>query len=193
MTKPRIIIISAPSGTGKSTVIERIIRDPRLRLQFSISATSRAPRGQEKEGVHYYFISAEEFQARIREGLFLEYVEVYPGCFYGTPKQELERIHADGDNLLLDIDVEGALLVKKQYPSETLAIFLAPPSPEVLRDRLTKRGTDSPEVIEERLKRASYELTLAPNFDIRIVNDDLDTCCKSVSEAISRFIGQNNS
>lgn len=185
---PGIIIISAPSGTGKSSVIEKIIEDPELRLSFSISATNRLPRGEEKEGQHYFFLTDEQFQEAILQDQFVEYVEVYPGRYYGTLKKELQRIHGEGYNLLLDIDVEGALVVKGKYPSDTLAIFLAPPSLETLRERLTKRATDSPEVIEERLKRASYELKFAPQFDYTVVNDDLIICSDTVRSLVRQFL-----
>lgn len=187
-SSPGIIIISAPSGTGKSSVIERIIDDPRLKLKFSISATSREPRGEEKEGIHYFFVSEKQFRNYIEEDQFVEYVEVYPGRFYGTLKRERDRIHREGNNLLLDIDVKGALKVKEKYPQETLAIFLQPPSLEELRKRLTLRATDKLEVIEERLQRAGYELSLAPRFDCQIINDDLSRCVEEVRQAILKFI-----
>lgn len=186
--QPSIIVISAPSGTGKSSVIAQIINDPELRLSFSISATNRPPRGTEKHGTDYFFISQEEFQKLIETNQFVEYVEVYPGRYYGTLKSELDRIHNQGFNLILDIDVEGALKVKKQYPNSTFAIFLAPPSLQALRERLNKRGTDSPEVIEQRLARATYELTLAQNFDLQVVNDKLDECVQAVRSAIAVFL-----
>lgn len=185
---PKIVIISAPSGTGKSSVIEQIISDPSLSLAFSISATSRAPRGNEQHGVEYYFLSVKEFQKKVDERAFLEYVEVYPGCYYGTLLSEVDRIDKAGKNLLLDIDVEGALAVKRQFADNVLAIFLAPPSLGALQQRLEKRGTDSPDVIAERLKRAEYELSLSPHFDQVIINDKLAICVAQVREVISQFL-----
>lgn len=185
---PGIIIISAPSGTGKSSVIAQIIDDPALRLRFSISATNRLPRGVEEDGKHYFFLSDEQFRNAIDQDLFVEYVEVYPGRYYGTLKRELQRIHSEGYNLLLDIDVEGALKVKNKYPQDTLAIFLAPPSLDTLRERLLNRGTDSIEVIEERLRRASYEMEFAPKFDFQVTNDKLDECSEKVKAIIVQFL-----
>lgn len=188
MTSPAIIIISAPSGTGKSSVIRLLIDIPQLHLSFSISATSRPPRGEEKEGIHYYFLTPEEFMSRIDAEDFIEFVEVYPGRYYGTLKDELKRVAQEGKNLLLDIDVEGALKVKEQYPSDTLTIFLSPPSLPVLRERLSLRGTETDEVIEQRLQRASYELSFAPQFDHHFINDNLQACSQKVQEAITHFL-----
>lgn len=190
---PRIIIISAPSGTGKSSIISALIDNPELRLAFSVSATNRAPRGDEKQGEAYFFMDEAEFQERIARDEFIEYVEVYPGRFYGTLKSELERIHARGLNLMLDIDVEGALKVKEKYPLSTLAIFVAPPSVDALRKRLELRGTDSPEVIEERLARSEYEMALASQFDLSFVNDDLNRCRKEISIEIYNFLARPQS
>lgn len=184
----RIIIISGPSGTGKGTVINRIIEDENLRLSFSISATNRQPRNTEQHGVEYYFLSEEEFTNKIKEDAFIEYVEVYPGRFYGTLKSELDRINALNRNLLLDIDVEGALKVKELYGDQVLSLFLAPPSIDTLRDRLIHRGTESMEVIRERLDRAAYELSLAPLFDKKVINDDLNICVEEVRSAIHSFL-----
>lgn len=186
----RIVILSAPSGTGKSSVIGRIIEDPNLKLTFSISATNRPPRGEEKDGVEYYFLSDEQFQDYIEQGRFIEYVEVYPGRYYGTLKSELERIGGLGRNLILDIDVEGALEVKKKYGQDVLAIFLLPPSIDELRRRLEGRGTDTPEVIADRLARAEYEISLAEQFDTQLVNDDLTRCSEAVREAITQFLSR---
>lgn len=185
-----IVILSAPSGTGKSSVIGRIIEDPNLKLTFSISATNRLPRGEERDGVEYYFLSDQQFQEYITEERFIEYVEVYPGRYYGTLKSELERIGGLGRNLILDIDVEGALEVKKKYGQDVLAIFLLPPSIDELRHRLEGRGTDTPEVIADRLARAEYEISLAGQFDTQFVNDDLTRCSEAVREAIADFLSR---
>lgn len=187
-TQPKIIIISAPSGTGKSTVISRIIDDPTLNLSFSISATNRPPRTGEQDGVDYYFLSEERLQTLRNEGGFIECVEVYPGRFYGTLHSELIRISEANRNLLLDIDVEGALSIKERFGATAFAIFLEPPSLEILRERLVNRATDSAEVIEQRLSRAAYELSLAPRFDIAIVNDNLDRAVIEVADAIRSFL-----
>ncbi len=189
MTK--IIIISAPSGTGKSSIIAKIIDRPELKLTFSVSATNRPPRGNEKHGIEYYFIDDTEFKQKIAADMFVEYVEVYPGRYYGTLKSELDRIRLLGKNLILDIDVEGALKVKEKYPQDTLAIFIAPPSIEELRKRLMARNTDSAEVIEERLKRASYELSLQDRFDVCFINDSLEKCASEVADAIDVFINKS--
>lgn len=185
---PQIIIISGPSGTGKGTVIEQLMKDAGLQLSFSISATNRAPRGSERHGVEYYFLSNEEFIQSIAQERFIEYVEVYPGRFYGTLKSEVERVDALGQNLLLDIDVEGAIRVKELYGEQALSIFLQPPSIDTLRLRLEKRGTETKELIESRLQRAAYELSFAPQFDRTFINDDLSECVCKVKDAIQTFI-----
>lgn len=188
-----IVILSAPSGTGKSSVINRIITSEALQLAFSISATNRPPRGTEQHGVEYYFLSDQEFQNYIEQDRFIEYIEVYPGRYYGTLKSELDRIQSLGRNLILDIDVEGALEVKRKYGKEVLTIFLLPPSLEELRHRLEGRGTDSAEVIADRLARAEYEIGLSQKFDMRFVNDDLERCSEEVREAIARFLATSTS
>lgn len=188
-----IVILSAPSGTGKSSVINRIITSEALQLAFSISATNRLPRGTEQHGVEYYFLSDQEFQNYIEQDRFIEYIEVYPGRYYGTLKSELDRIQCLGRNLILDIDVEGALEVKRKYGKEVLTIFLLPPSLEELRHRLEGRGTDSAEVIADRLARAEYEIGLSQKFDMQFVNDDLERCSEDVREAIARFLATSTS
>lgn len=184
----KIIILSAPSGSGKSTIINRIISDPSLRLEFSISATSRSPRGEEVDGRDYYFITDEEFMRRIEAGLFVEWEEVYAGTHYGTLVSEVDRVTSKGSNLIMDIDVKGALNVKKRYGSGALSIFIMPPSAEVLAARLRGRGTDAPEVIEKRLAKAEYEMSFAPQFDSIVVNDDLDLAVGEVRALISSFV-----
>ena len=170
----KLIIFSAPSGSGKSTIINFLLKQ-NLNLHFSISATSRAPRGTEKNGVEYYFLTPEEFRSRIANGDFLEYEEVYTDKYYGTLKSEVERILNEGDNVIFDVDVVGGCNIKKFYGERALSVFIQPPSVEELRCRLEGRGTDTPEVIESRIAKAEYELSFAPQFDCIIVNDNLET------------------
>ncbi len=185
--KGKIIIISAPSGTGKSTVIKRLMEKPELRLKFSVSATSRKPRNGEINGKDYYFVSAHEFESMVKENKFLEWEEVYAGTCYGTLLSEVERITSSGDNMILDIDVKGAINVKKRFGKEALSIFLMPPSLEILAARLRNRGTDSDEVIEKRLGKAETEMSYAAEFDKDIVNDNLDETCSKVERLIMEF------
>ncbi len=186
----KIIIISAPSGTGKSTIINELLRRGEVDLQFSVSATNRSPRGEEKDGENYYFLSDEEFQRKISEDAFVEFEEVYPGRFYGTLKSEVERVTGANHNLILDIDVKGGVNVKKLYGSRALSIFIKPPSISALRSRLTGRATDSPEAIEQRIAKADYELTFSDQFDRIVVNDDIDTAVEMVSDFIKDFVGK---
>lgn len=183
----KLIIFSAPSGAGKSTIVRYMLAQD-LNLQFSISATSRLPRGEEKDGVEYFFLSPHEFKKRIDNGDFLEYEEVYPDRFYGTLKSEVDRILAHGKNVVFDIDCIGGLNVKKIYGDRALSIFVMPPSVEELRHRLEKRGTDKPEVIERRLQKAEYEMSFAPQFDFIVLNEDFDRAKQEVYEAIKKFI-----
>lgn len=183
----KLIIFSAPSGSGKSTIINYLLTQ-NLRLRFSISATSRAPRGTEKNGVEYYFLSPEEFRARIAAGDFLEYEEVYKDKFYGTLKSEVERILAEGDNVIFDVDVVGGCNIKKYYGDRALSMFIQPPSIEELRRRLEGRATDAPEVIESRIAKAAYELSFAPQFDVVVVNDDLYKAKAEALRIIQNFI-----
>ena len=185
----KLIILSAPSGSGKSTILQSLLpRGPNL--AFSISATSRAPRGTEKDGVEYYFISPEEFKRRIDNDEFLEYEEVYTGKYYGTLKSEVERILNAGKNVIFDVDVVGGTNIKKYYGDQACAIFIQPPSKEVLRQRLVGRATDAPEVIEARLAKAEYELSFAPQFDTVIVNDVLETAQEEAYQTIKTFLTQ---
>lgn len=182
--KGKIIVLSAPSGTGKSSIIKRLLEYPELHLGFSVSATSRAPRGTEQHGVEYYFISHEEFKQKAANGDFVEWEEVYPGTCYGTLKSEVTRVTEAGQNLIMDIDVKGGLNVKKCYGDQALTIFILPPSKEELERRLRGRGTDAEEVIRKRLDKADYELSFAPQFDARVVNDDLERAVEEVRKII---------
>ena len=184
----KLIIFSAPSGSGKSTIINKLMSEYDLRGRFSISATSRKPRGSERDGVEYYFLTEEDFRRRISEGDFLEYEEVYPGCFYGTLRSEVDRTLARGENVILDIDVQGGLNVKKIYGDRALTLFIQPPSIERLRERLERRGTDAPEVIERRLAKAETELSFAPKYDAVVVNDDLEEACRDAARVIEDFL-----
>ena len=184
----KLIIFSAPSGSGKSTIINKLMSEYGLQGRFSISATSRKPRGSEQDGVEYYFLTEEDFRRRISEGDFLEYEEVYPGCFYGTLRSEVDRTLARGENVILDIDVQGGLNVKKIYGDRALTLFIQPPSIERLRERLERRGTDAPEVIERRLAKAETELSFAPKYDAVVVNDDLEVACRDAARVIEDFL-----
>lgn len=183
----KLIIFSAPSGSGKSTIINYLLKQ-NLNLAFSISATSRPPRGTEQHGVEYFFLSPEEFRQRIANDEFLEYEEVYEDRFYGTLKAQVERQLEAGQNVVFDVDVVGGCNIKQFYGERALSIFIQPPSIEALRQRLEGRGTDTPEVIEDRLAKASYELTFAPKFDKVIVNDDLEKAQAETLEVLKEFI-----
>ena len=186
----KLIIISAPSGTGKSTIIGRIIDDPALRLEFSISATTRSPREGEVNGVHYHFLSVDEFKDAIANDGLVEYEEVYPGRFYGTLKSEIARIQEKGNNAILDIDVKGGVNVKRMYGDNARSIFIMPPSIETLRQRLLSRATDSIEAINQRVDKAAFELTFSDKFDKQVVNDDLDKAVEETRQLILDFIKQ---
>lgn len=189
MKKGKLIIFSAPSGSGKSTIVNWLMQDhPELKLSFSISCTSRAPRGSEKHGVEYFFLSVEEFRKRIEHGDFLEYEEVYANRFYGTLKEQVEQQRENGKNIVFDVDVKGGCSIKNFYREEALSIFIQPPSVEELRRRLEGRGTDSPEVIEDRLAKAEYELSFAPYFDEIVVNDSLETAKEQVFKLVTDFL-----
>ena len=183
----KLIIFSAPSGSGKSTIINYLLKQ-NLNLAFSISATSRPPRGTEQHGVEYFFLSPEEFRQRIANDEFLEYEEVYEDRFYGTLKAQVERQLEAGQNVVFDVDVVGGCNIKQFYGERALSIFIQPPSIEALRQRLEGRGTDTPEVIEDRLAKASYELTFAPKFDKVIVNDDLEKAQTETLELLKEFL-----
>lgn len=183
----KLIIFSAPSGSGKSTIINHLLKQG-LNLRFSISATSRAPRGTEQNGIEYYFLSPDEFRRRIAAGEFLEYEEVYTDKFYGTLKSEVERILSEGDNVIFDVDVVGGCNIKKQYGDQALSIFVQPPSVGELRRRLEGRGTDTAEVIECRIAKAEYELSFAAAFDVIIINDRLEQAQAEVLEVVGDFL-----
>ncbi len=183
----KLIIFSAPSGSGKSTIINYLMQQG-LGLAFSISATSRAPRGTEQHGVEYFFLTPEEFRARIAAGDFLEYEEVYPDRFYGTLKAQIEHQLEVGQHVVFDVDVVGGCNIKEYYGHRALSVFIQPPSVEELRRRLEGRGTDAPEVIQQRLDKAVYELGFAPRFDKIIVNDDLDTAKAEALDIIKKFL-----
>ena len=185
----KLIIFSAPSGSGKSTIINYLLQQS-LRLRFSISATSRAPRGTEKNGVEYYFLTPEAFKARIAKGDFLEYEEVYTNKFYGTLKSEVERILNEGDNVIFDVDVVGGCNIKRFYGDRALSVFIQPPSIEELRKRLVGRGTDTPEVIESRIAKAEYELSFADKFDTVVINDNLETAKAKALQVIQAFLAK---
>ena len=184
----KCLIFSAPSGSGKSTIVQWLLQHPELKMVFSISATSRAPRGTEKNGVEYFFLSADEFRARIANDEFLEYEEVYSGCFYGTLKEQVEKRLNEGMNVVFDVDVVGGCNIKKYYGEQALSLFIQPPSIEELERRLKNRGTDSDEMIAKRVAKASYELTFAPKFDVVIVNDKLAEAQMKALSTIKSFL-----
>jgi guanylate kinase len=183
----KVLIFSAPSGSGKSTVVSHLLR-LHPELEFSVSATSRKPRGEEKNGVEYWFLTEEKFRGLIEEDKFVEYEEVYPGRFYGTLKSEVERIWSKGNVIIFDVDVKGGVNLKKYFGDKALSVFIQAPSVEVLRERLISRGTDSMEDIEKRVAKASEELTYAPLFDRVLVNDDLSTALAEAEEMVSGFL-----
>lgn len=183
----KLIIFSAPSGSGKSTIINYLLTQ-NLNLAFSISATSRPPRGTERDGVEYFFLTPEEFRRRIANDEFLEYEEVYQDRFYGTLKAQVENQLAAGQNVVFDVDVVGGCNIKKFYGERALSVFIQPPSVEELRRRLTGRGTDAPEVIESRIAKAEYELGFASRFDKIIVNDDLETAKAEALQVLTLFL-----
>lgn len=188
-SKGKLVIFSAPSGSGKSTIVSWLMREhPGLRLAFSVSATTRAPRGTERNGVEYLFLSESEFREKLAAGEFLEHEEVYPGRFYGTLKEQVERQTAKGENVVFDVDVKGGCNIKQFYGQRALSIFIQPPSIDELRRRLVHRATDAPEVIEQRLSKAAYELTFAPKFDHVVVNDDLQKAEAETLRLVADFL-----
>lgn len=187
--KGKIIILSAPSGAGKSTIIRELTKHDDLNLGFSISATSRPPRGEERNGVEYYFLDEEEFRRRARNGEFVEWEEVYPGMFYGTLESEVERV-TSGGNLIMDVDVKGGVNIKKRFGDCALSIFIMPPGMEELERRLRGRATDSEEKIRRRLDKAEYEMGFAPQFDHTVVNDDLGHAVEQTESLIRDFLAR---
>ena len=187
MAAGKLIVFSAPSGSGKTTLVRHLLAQD-LPLGFSISATSRNPRGQEQDGQDYYFLSAEDFRSQIAADAFLEYEEVYAGTYYGTLQSEVERLWAAGKHVLFDIDVVGGLRIKEKFPEQTLAVFVQPPSVEILEQRLRARGTESEEKIQQRLAKSTQELSYAPQFDRVIVNDNLAQAQQEVVALIASFI-----
>ena len=183
----KLVVFSAPSGAGKTTIVRHLL-SKMPELEFSISATTRESRGEEIDGHDYYFISKEDFLHKIAKKEFVEFEEVYSGTFYGTLRKEIERIWALGKTVIFDIDVEGGLHLKRKYGDQALAIFVQPPSLEVLKERLTGRGTDSGEKLKERFIKAEKELNYAPRFDIILKNHDLQTACKEAEQLVKDFI-----
>ncbi|MGB5274352.1 MAG: guanylate kinase [Flavobacteriaceae bacterium] len=188
----KLIIFSAPSGSGKTTIVRYLLEQPELNLAFSVSATTRPRRGKEKHGEHYYFMTISEFKNHIKADDFLEWEEVYRDNFYGTLKSEVERLWAEGKNVIFDIDVAGGLRIKKKFPKQTLAVFVKPPSVDELKIRLKKRSTESDDKINMRIAKASVELATAPQFDKIIKNYDLETALKESKALVMEFIATSN-
>ncbi|MHB0755751.1 guanylate kinase [Polaribacter sp. M15] len=184
----KLFVFSAPSGSGKTTIVRHLLNQEKFNLAFSISATSRAPRGNEKNGVDYYFISLKEFKNHIKSNNFLEWEEVYRDNFYGTLKTEVERIWAQKKHVIFDIDVAGGLRIKKKFPEKTLSVFVKPPSIDELKIRLKKRSTESEDKINMRIAKASVELATAPQFDKIIKNYELDVALKEAEDLVSDFL-----
>jgi guanylate kinase len=186
--KGKLFVFSAPSGSGKTTIVRHLLKQEKLGLEFSISATSREPRGKEVDGVDYYFMNKEEFIQKVKKEEFVEWEEVYHDNFYGTLKTEVERIWASGKHVIFDIDVVGGLRIKKKFPEETLAVFVKPPDINELIRRLKKRGTESEDKIKMRVAKASVEMALAPQFDTIIRNYDLKVALKEAEELVANFL-----
>ena len=188
-TMNKVLIFSAPSGSGKSTVVNHILSGHKG-IEFSVSATSRPPRGEEKDGVEYFFYSADIFRLLVRDDKFVEFEEVYPDRFYGTLKAEVNRIWARGNVIIFDVDVKGGVNLKKYFGDQALSVFIQAPSVEVLRERLVKRGTDSAEDIEKRVAKAAEEMTYAPQFDKVLINDDLATALAEADAMVDAFLAE---
>ena len=188
----KLIIFAAPSGSGKSTIINWLMHEhPELNMHFSISCTSRQPRGTEQNGVEYFFLTPDEFRQKIDDGEFVEYEEVYKDRYYGTLRSQVDKQLEQGENVVFDVDVHGAMNIKKAYGDRAMSIFIQPPSIEELRRRLNGRGTDAPEVIEQRIARAEYELSFAPRFDKIIVNDNLEEAKEQALRTVNNFTVDN--
>ena len=188
MNKGKLIVFSAPSGSGKTTIVKHLLAQPELNLEFSVSCTTRALRGKEKNGKDYYFISLEDFKKHIKAEDFIEWEEVYRDNFYGTLKTEVERIWAMGKHVIFDIDVAGGLRIKKKFPNQTLAVFVKPPSVDELKRRLKERSTESDEKINMRIAKAHVELATAPQFDVIIKNYDLDVAKNEAYLLVKEFV-----
>ncbi len=186
----KLFVFSAPSGSGKTTIVRHLLQQEKLSLEFSISATSRAPRGEEVDGKEYYFISTKDFKNKIKNDEFLEWEEVYRDNFYGTLKTEVERIWAKGKHVIFDIDVVGGLRIKKKFPEQTLAVFVKPPSVDELKIRLKKRSTESEDKINMRVAKASVEMATAPQFDVIIKNYDLNVALEEAENLVEDFLNQ---
>ncbi len=184
----KLLIFSAPSGAGKTTIVKRLLEKHGDKIAFSISASTREPRGTEQDGIDYYFISKEDFLHKVAKQEFIEFEEVYSGTFYGTLRSEVERIWQEGKHVIFDIDVVGGLRLKSKFPDQALAIFVNPPSLEVLKERLTGRGTDSAEKLQERFAKAEHELSFANKFDVVLQNNDLETACAGAEQLVLDFI-----
>jgi guanylate kinase len=188
MSQGKVIIITAPSGAGKTSITRYLLAKYDF-LAFSVSAATRSPRGHEKDGVDYYFLSLEEFKHKIQQNEFVEWEMVYEGKYYGTLKEELQRIWAAGKTPLLDIEVKGAIHIREQFPESTLSLFIEPPSVEELRRRLEGRGTETQESLMARVNKAAYEISFKHHFDRIIVNDHLEKACREADEAVRSFLG----
>jgi guanylate kinase len=188
LNKGKLVIFSAPSGSGKTTIVKHLLQKPELKLEFSISATSREPREGEVHGKDYYFLSKEDFESKIASDDFIEYEEVYAGTYYGTLKSEIDRIWEKGNHVAFDIDVVGGDNLKKMFTDKALAIFVQPPSIEELRNRLKGRGTETEEKIQMRIDKAEFELSFVDKFDTLIINDDLELAQNEAYNVVQRFI-----
>lgn len=186
----KIIVVSAPSGCGKSTIINSILDKEQIPMRFSVSATNRSPRQGEEDGVSYHFLTSQQFHEAIANGDFIEWEQVYPGRFYGTLRSEVERGIKRGENIILDIDVKGAINVKRMFGDRAVTIFIMPPGIAELRNRLEKRGTDTEDVIAERIDKAEYEIGFAPQFDVTVVNDNLDKAIADTENVINNFLSK---
>jgi guanylate kinase len=184
----KVIIFSAPSGAGKTSIVKHLLTRSELHLEFSVSACTRPRRDNEIQGRDYYFMSVDEFKGRIDDNLFLEWEEVYKNSYYGTLKSEIERIWKNGNHILFDVDVEGGVNLKQIFNANAFSIFIMPPSTEELRRRLEKRGTDSAEKIQKRINKAGYEMKFASKFDRVLINDDLDTALKEAEQMVMEFL-----
>lgn len=190
MNNGKLLVFSAPSGSGKTTIVKHLLAQPELNLEFSISCTTREPRGEEKDGKDYYFITLQDFKNHIKAEDFIEWEEVYRDNFYGTLKSEVERIWAKGKNVIFDIDVAGGLRIKSKFKQETLAVFVKPPSVDELKRRLKERSTESDEKINMRIAKAHVELATAPQFDIIIKNYELDVAKEDAYKLVKDFVGK---